>query len=236
VKKIKEIVAFAILICLTLTSIQSVLAQTVSAPKIMGPFIGGGAAPSQFYLAFINMTEASVTLTGAGTSSATYTFEMTMKSSGGTNTLSDSHWMTPGWQPRFAPPLDKIVIFEVLYEWSIWDTSGKLPILLGVLRIYWNAWHANEGTVYWNVRICPPSAIIQACENAGIGGQTKYPTSLTPLILGKSVSLTISQTDLVNLFPTLLSPGTLWRCSSHAVFGSDVYYITERTSLPLVVG
>jgi hypothetical protein len=218
-KRIKEIVAFAVLICLALTSIQSVLAQTVPAPTIYGPFLAGSAAPSQFYVAFIDMQEAHVTLSSSGT----YTFEMTMAS-------TPSEWMTTAWHPTFAPPLDKIVIFEVLYEWSIWDTSGRF---LGVLRFHWEAWHVSEGTVGADVKICPPSVTsLAACENAGIGAQVDHPTSLTPLVLGNSVSLTISETDLVMLFPTLLSPGTLWRCSSHAVFGSDIYYITERTSLP----
>jgi hypothetical protein len=219
----KEIVAFAVLICLALTSIQPALADTVSAPTIYGPFLGMMArarAPSQFYLAFINMTEASVSL-GLVSGVETYTFEMTMK-------YTPPDWMTPAWHPSFAPPLGKIVIFEVLYEWSIWDTSGRF---YGLLRIHWNLpLHANEGTVKWDTLVCPPTI---ACENAHIGAQVSTdPSTLKLSISGKSVSLTISQTDLVDLFPTLLSPETLWRCSSHAIYGSDFYYITERTSLP----
>lgn len=86
------------LACLLLTSIQTMVADgTVPAPEIYGPFLAGARAPPQFYLDFIDMRSASMALTDAGTSSAKYTFTMTMLS-------TPSGWMKPDWEPRFAPP------------------------------------------------------------------------------------------------------------------------------------
>jgi hypothetical protein len=212
----KEIMALAVLACLLLTSIQTVLAD---GPAIYGPFLAGARAPPQFYLDFIDMQSASMTLI-----SGTYTFEMKMQS-------TPKDWMKPDWEPRFAPPHDKIVIWFVAYMWSAWDASGKI---LGVLEVYWVAYHVKTGTVYAVLWVCPATANYEACwhSEAGVGRQViinNDPSLLTySLDSAPYVSMTISQSEYTKIFPT----ATTWRCSTHAVYGSDISYVTEFADLP----
>ena len=134
VKGIKEIVAFSILICLALASIQTVLADNpVSTTTIYGPL-----PPSQFDADFFHMTEASVSL-----KHATSTFEMTMKS-------TPKDWMQPTWNPTYPPPNENTRISMVGYHWQIRDASGNF---LGILEF---AWHL--GTIELDIVVCPPSA------------------------------------------------------------------------------
>jgi hypothetical protein len=227
----KEIVAFAILICLALVSIQPVLAGTVSTYTIYGPFIATGpssppAAPSQFDADFFHITEASVTL-----SSGTYTFEMTMKS-------TPSEWMTKDWQPEYAKGHPRIS--AVGYHWQISDDSGSY---LGILIF---AWHL--GTIELEVAICPPSAnngcFASVGIGAGLGYQVYCPNDLPDKSLTgwvdqphNSVRVTISQSDLYSLFPK--SPPTIWRALSGAAYisvasggASYVVYFTTVEDFP----
>jgi hypothetical protein len=199
-KKEKEIVALAILICLALTSVQSAFAQTVSAANIWGPFIAPGSGSkslSPFDATFIHMTGASVTL-----SSGTYTFEITVAS-------TPPDWMTSTWKPTFASPHEHTKLSEVAYRWFLRDASGHF---LGLLHYAW----LSGGTLELLVFICPPSAnkgcIASVGMGAGLGGLVYYPTDLNSLTATfdhatNTVTLTISQSDFNNLF-TSLFPAT----------------------------
>jgi hypothetical protein len=225
VKRIKEIVAFAILICLALASIQTVLADNpVSTTTIYGPF-----PPSQFDSDFFHMTEASVSLRHAGTRSATYTFEMTMKS-------TPKDWMQPTWNPTYAPPNENTRISMVAYHWQVYDASGNF---LGILEF---AWHS--GAIELDIVVCPPSAnpgcLASVGIGAGLGYRYYYPASMTSDVDQKhnSVSVTISQSDLDGLFPAS-TPPTQWRALSGAAHvsvapysASFVVYYAARANLP----
>jgi hypothetical protein len=209
VKKIKEIAAFAILICLALASIQTVLADNpVSTTTIYGPF-----PPSQFDSDFFHITEASVTL-----SSGTYTFEMRMKS-------TPPDWMTGDWQPKYAPPNGHTRISMVAYHWQVYDASGNF---LGILEF---AWHL--GDIELDIVVCPPSAnhgcLASVGIGAGLGYRYYYPKDLksgmTPIVDQEhnSVSVIISQSDLEDLFPAS-TPPTQWRALSGAAHVSVAPY------------
>ncbi len=205
-RKEKKIVAFAVWICLLLTSIQSVLADgTVSVSDPTGDLLvqGEQAAPSQYYLSFIDVVEAHVTL-----SSGTYTFELTVAS-------TPSDWLTSTWNPRFASPLDQIRITRVSYRWRIFESSGSTH---GVLRVVWRG--DQGGTVDAGIAVCPPAAAGEACLDGGVGLQILHPLSLAFSFnqAANSVSLTISQSDLASIFPA----GTQWRSITNLIYGSQI--------------
>jgi hypothetical protein len=245
VKRIKEIVAFAVLACLVLTSIQTVLADgTVTCPpplgasytcEIWGPAIapGGGAkSHSPFTATFINVQEASVSLTAG-----TYTFTMTMLG-------TPSDWMGPGWQPTFASPHEHTSLNLVGYHWGLYDASGHF---LGFVYLGWQL-----GTIVMFVGVCLPgaSAYYGCLDSVGIGrglGFQKYllPPTMTPTIdtIHHTVSVAILKTDLDSVFLTagFTTVPAQWRamaaaCQSAAAptSGEDCtgYGTWPHTSLP----
>jgi hypothetical protein len=223
----KEIVAFAVLTCLLLMSIQTVLATSTT--SIYGPFIApgpiiGNEPLSPFDATFIHMTEASVTL-----SLGTYTFEMHMLS-------TPTDWMawTSSSPPTWMSPHTHTKLTLVGYGWFISDASGHF---LGGLHYRWLA----GGTFELEVVICPASAnlgcIVSMGSGKGLGYQIYYPSSLTPILnqAGNSVSLTISESQFSSLFPT----ATQWRAlaagcqmASASANSCTGYITTTRISLP----
>jgi hypothetical protein len=222
VKRIKEIVAFAILICIALASVQTVIADnSVSTTNIYGPI-----PPSQFDADFFHVTEASV-----GLESGTYTFEITVLS-------TPPDWMLPAWNPTYAPPNGQphAQISMVAYHWGVRDASGSFMAIVEF------AWHL--GAIELDIVTCPPSRN-QGCMasvgiGAGLGYEYHYPASMTSHVdqLGNSVSVTISQSDLDGLFPESTTPAQ-WRGVAGAAHvsvspysASFVVYLTDILDLP----
>ena len=183
----KEIIAFAVLTCLALASIQTVHADTpVCASNIYGPFISPGSGSkslSPFNADFITMETACV--------SAGYTFQITLKS-------TPSGWMTSTWQPTYATPNGNTKIYYVDYLWFLFDASGNF---LGVLHLLW---HLGAATNELLLGMCPPGSTKGCQASVGLGGGLggKVTTlSLSDVSLSAgTVSVTISQSDLNTIF------------------------------------
>jgi hypothetical protein len=235
----KEIVAFTILTCLLLASAQTVLADgCYSTTSVYGPFIAPGSGSkslSPFDATFIHVREASVTLSSEGI----YTFEIRVASTPG-------DWMewTTTSPPTFAAPHEHTQLSVVAYRWFLRDASGHF---LGLLHYAWLA----GGTLELLVIICPPSANLGCLASVGLGAgtgyQIYYPTDLKSLTAtfnhgSNTVTLTISQSDLNNLFTGLFPPtqqpaewqGLAAACHRAAPTGEDCtgYVTYPPTTLP----
>jgi hypothetical protein len=227
----KEIVAFAVLTCLLLTSIQTVFASSVSTTATYGPYIapGGPYPTSPFDAAFIEMTGANVTF-----NSGTYTFGMNVSGTPG-------DWMTSTWQPTFASPHQAVKLTGVGYNWIIYDASGHF---LAALDFYW-----LKGTPQTiEVRICPAGAdlgcvVSVSVTGVGLGRQIYTNTQLNSLSAlfyqgSNSVILTISQSDLNGLPLRGVGGPAYWRGFSWACHmtapesNSCVAWITDKLTLP----
>jgi hypothetical protein len=241
-RKEKEIVAFAVLTCLLLTSIQTVLADgTVTCPSsspycaIFGPFIAPGNEPtanSPFDATFLHMIGASVSL-----SSGIYTFEVTVLS-------TPPDWMTSAWQPTFAAPHAKTKLSEVGANWVVIDASRDS---LALLHFAW-----RDGTLELRVFVCPPSKSSGCFASIGVGAGIGYKiytnyelTSLTGSFNQgtKTLTVTISQSDLNSVFPSPATAPTFWRAFTAACLTTDIttsgesctgYVTTPRLSLPTI--
>ena len=213
-RKENVIVAFAVLICLLLMSIQSSFADgTVSAESFTGLFLMAAPAanfPPQFYLAFIDMTEAHVTL-----SSEMYTFEMTVAS-------TPPDWVTSDWHPTLAPGKHEIPIWGVGYGLWLWDASGTF---LGLLRVAW-----IMGALDPSVQIV--DVPFKAFYVGGVGIQyPPLPSSLNFVFdqANNRMTMTIAQSDFSSLFPT----ATQWRATTRAAVGlvAPGIFIQEHSNL-----
>jgi hypothetical protein len=203
-RKEKEIVALAILICLTLTSIQTVLADgTETCPSngspcaIWGPGIapsGNSKSFSPFDADFIHIYETSVTLGKDVSGVETYTFKITLLD-------TPTNWMAAtGWNPTFVAPHEHTQLSYVGYNWMLRDASGHF---LGFVHVGWHL-----GTIVVFVGICLPGAnahigcLDSVGMGAGLGFQANYLTQTPTFTYGYhgTVSLAILKTDLDNLF------------------------------------
>ena len=218
----KEIIAIAVLTCLTLTSIQTVLADS-SCPygtpnrsgipycAIWGPFIAPGAnsmSYSPFDADFIHLTGASVSFVGT-----TFTFTMTVYQTH----LDWMQWSSSS-PPTFAAPHTNKQLSKVGGNWIIVDSAKDSYV---ILHYAWNSSYSLTGTHELSVYVCPPRVTKNnSCwtgNPAGVGGgigayKTTF-TSLTGDYSSKTLAVTISKGDLDSLFPT---PATYWRAFTFA--------------------
>jgi hypothetical protein len=216
-------VAFAVFICLLLTGIQTVLA--VSTSSIYGPFIApgpliGNEPLSPFDATFIHMIEASASL-----SSGTYTFEITVY-----DTPAD--WMQPAWQPTFVAPHENTKLSIVGYNWMLFDASGHF---MGMLHYGW-----VSGTIVLYVTICPQGSnlgcLISVGSGKGLGSETHSLPVADASYSGKSVTVTISASELGSLFTGAQRPTPAqWRAlaagcpmASTSANSCTVYITTVR--------
>jgi len=213
-RKENVIAAFAVLICLLLTSIQSSLADnTVYAQTFTGLYLEGAPAdnfPPQFYLDFIDMREAHVTL-----SSGIYEFEITVAS-------TPLDWMTPDWHPKLAPGTRDTPFQGVGYGLWLWDASGTF---LGVLRDAW-----INGALYPEAQIIDVKTPYQAFEMAGVGARVEYPPSLNFVFdqISNCMRMTITQSDFLSLFPT----ATQWKATTRVRVGFGIQEHSNLADLP----
>ncbi len=143
-------------------------------------------APSNYYVIFRDIVEAHVSL-----QSGTYTFEESMVG-------VPSDWLSSTWAPTFPSQPGNPAISIVAYRWELFDSSGSV---VGFIVVRWSG-----GVTIVGLARCLPSA-------AGCVNFTRLkPSSLSsPTLSGSSLSVTISQSDLLGILPT----ADQWRARSH---------------------
>jgi hypothetical protein len=228
-KRIRDIIAFAVLACLVLTSIQTVLADstvtcnTLTNCTVLGPGIAPGSPfpNSPFNANFITITGSSVTLglvMGTQGLVETYTFVMKIAASS-----MPSDWMQPGWQPTWASPNQKMHVTVVGYSFILDDSLGHF---LGFIHVIWYAKNSNWEPALEAI-ICNRLVTYKGCIDSvgsGVGntggGNILYPPSLkyslSTSTTGSTVTLTISQSDLNNINSLFSTVPTQWRALAAA--------------------
>jgi hypothetical protein len=184
----------------------------------------GAPAPSQFYLPFIDIVEASATSTLGGT--PTYTFEMTLSD-------TPTNWLTPSWLPTFTKT--KASIYDPQYMWSFRDSAGNV---IGNLRATFRI-DLGGVTLVRSLVCVPPVLNMPAQAEADCGPHSVLSSPYSNDVVGltfdattHSVSLTISQSLFTRLFPNASS----WRACARVFLApageSQIVDVTAISSLP----
>jgi hypothetical protein len=199
VSYVVAIVFLALLIVSTSVYADGTISTTDATSDLLNE--GGQPAPSQFYVGFLDIVEAHVTLSGG-----VYTFEMTVQS-------TSSDWLTSTWAPVYSDLPSQAKITAVGYRWFLRDSSGTFQ---GVVRATWR----DDGVVHFNIRVCPPGTLPEcAVSSPGVGSDLQAPPSMAFSFDQSTNSLwvTISQTDFAGVFSSNgLPTPTQWRALTFA--------------------
>lgn len=147
---------------------------------------GGRPAPSQFYLDFIDIAQASATL-----EDDIYTFKMTLWG-------TPDGWLENEWVPAFTS--SPVPIERVRYQWVFVDSDLNT---VGAIRI---TFRVDLGVVRVNAMVCVPPVPDLPDQSMADCGPESYIIALDPDSLvvdqdANSISLTISEKDFGSLFP-----------------------------------
>lgn len=156
-----------------------------------GPLFTSSPAPSQFYVAFIDIVEAHVTL-----SAGVYTFEITVQS-------TPSDWLTATWSPAFTGQPNQPSISLIKFDWLLFDSSGPpgLSSLVGAVAAHWNVGSGISGGI---LRTCPPDSAPSCWLGMAQDAVSVHPASMTSFFdqPTNSFSVSVSASDLASFFST----------------------------------
>jgi len=147
---------------------------------------GGRPAPSQFYLDFIDIAQASATL-----EDDIYTFKMTLWG-------TPDGWLENEWVPAFTS--SPVPIERVRYQWVFVDSDLNT---VGAIRITFRV--DLGGDIRVNAMVCVPPVPDLPDQSMADCGPESYIIALDPDSLvvdqdANSISLTISEDDFDSLF------------------------------------